>query len=270
MLSNFAKALPLFLAHEGGFVNHPNDPGGATNKGVTIANFRKYVKPKGTVADLKKISNAQVATVFKRHYWDRVRADELPSGVDYSVGDFAINSGPSRAIKELQKVVGATADGALGPMTMDAVKSADPIFIIKNLNANRLAFMKRIRNRKTGKRLWDSFGKGWQRRVNEVERKSMKWAGEVKTEHMKQPIPPVVDAPPIAKMPEGLDKPMMQSKQTWLTTLLGAIGSVGSFFVGLDPIIQALIILVIVGAAGYVIYERKRYRDEARAIKAAK
>lgn len=81
--------------------------------------------------------------------------------------------------------------------------------------------------------------------------------------------PPAVNAPAIPQMPEGLDKPLMKSKQTWLTTFLGAIGSVGSFFVGLDPIIQALIIAVIVGAAGYVIYERKRYRDEARAIKDA-
>lgn len=265
MNTNFARALPLFLAHEGGFVNHPNDPGGATNKGVTIANFRKYVKPGGTVSDLKKITNAQVATVFKRHYWDRVRADELPSGVDYTVGDFAINSGPSRAIKELQKVVGVVVDGAMGPLTMAAVNNADPIFIIRNLNANRLAFMKRIRNGS----LWKTFGKGWQRRVDEVERKSLQWAGEQKTEQVKRTIPPVIDAPAIPQMPEGLDKPMLKSKTNWLTKLLSGIGVVGSFFVGLDPIIQALLILVIVGAAGYVIYERKRYRDEARAIKDA-
>ena len=261
MLSNFAKALPLFLAHEGGFVNHPNDPGGATNKGVTIANFRKYVKPGGTVADLKKITNAQVATVFKRHYWDRVRADELPSGVDYTVGDYAINSGPSRAIKELQKVVGVVADGAMGPITMEAINAADPIFIIRNLNANRLAYMKRIRNRKTGKRLWDSFGKGWQRRVDEVERKSLQWVGEQKT------IPPVVDAPAIPQMPEGLDKPLIKSKTSWFTLIQKLVGDGVVLLSDLNPYVQALLIIIITIAAGYVIYERKRYRDEARAIK---
>lgn len=79
----------------------------------------------------------------------------------------------------------------------------------------------------------------------------------------------VPDVKEVVVEPEGLDKPLMKSKQTWLTTFLGFIGSVGSFFVGLDPIIQALLIVVVVGAAGYIIYERKRYRDEARAIKAA-
>ena len=264
MLSNFARALPLFLAHEGGFVNHPNDPGGATNKGVTIANFRKYVKPGGTVADLKKITNAQVATVFKRHYWDRVRADELPSGVDYTVGDFAINSGPSRAIKELQKVVGVVADGAMGSLTMEAINNADPIFIIRNLNANRLAFMKRIRNGS----LWKTFGKGWQRRVDEVERKSLQWAGEQKTIEVKKIIPPVVDAPAIPQMPEGLDKPLIKSKTNWFTLIQKLVGDGVVLLSDLNPYIQALLIVIITIAAGYVIYERKRYRDEARAIKA--
>lgn len=263
MLSNFAKALPLFLAHEGGFVNHPNDPGGATNKGVTIANFRKYVKPGGTVADLKKITNAQVATVFKRHYWDRVRGDELPSGVDYTVGDFAINSGPSRAIKELQKVVGVVADGAMGPLTMEAINNADPIFIIRNLNANRLAFMKRIRNGK----LWATFGRGWQRRVNDVERKSLQWAGEQKTEQIKRTIPPVIDAPAIPQMPDGLDKPLYKSKTNWFTLIQKLVGDGVVLLSDLNPYIQALLIIIITFAAGYIIYERKRYRDEARAIK---
>lgn len=86
---------------------------------------------------------------------------------------------------------------------------------------------------------------------------------------IEQAIPPVVDAPIIPEMPKGLDKPMIQSKTNWLTTLLGGVSAVGSFFVGLDPRIQALLILAVVLAAGYIIYERKRYRDEARAIKDA-
>ena len=99
MQSNFARALANVLVHEGGFVNHPKDPGGATNKGITIATFRKWVKRDGTIDDLKNISAADVAKVYRKHYWDKVRGDDLPSGVDYAVFDYAVNSGPGRAAK---------------------------------------------------------------------------------------------------------------------------------------------------------------------------
>lgn len=189
MLENFNRALPKFLAHEGGFVNHPNDPGGATNMGVTIANFRRYVKRGGTVDDLKNITKEQVATVFKRHYWDKVRGDDLPSGVDYCVADFAINSGPSRAAKYLQWAVGVTQDGVIGPKTLAAVNKADARAIIKFVCDERLAFMKRIKNRKTGKRLWDTFGKGWQRRVDEVRLTSRMWVNDAPQKPVESPRP---------------------------------------------------------------------------------
>lgn len=158
------KIIPLILKHEGGYINHPSDPGGATNKGITIATFRRYIKPSGTVDDLKSLTAAQATIVYKRQYWDAVNADLLPAGVDYSVADFAVNSGPSRAAKYLQKVVGVSQDGQIGPATIAAVRAIDPKDIIRQINANRLAFMKRIR----GGKLWATFGRGWQRRVDEV------------------------------------------------------------------------------------------------------
>ena len=163
------KMIPLILKHEGGFVDHPRDPGGATNKGITIATFRRYIKSNGTVADLKALTTAQATIVYKRQYWDAVVADMLPVGVDYSVADFAVNSGPSRAAKMLQRVVGVTQDGRIGPATLAAVRALPTDFIIRKLNALRLAFMKSIR----GGSLWKTFGRGWQRRVDEVTAQSL-------------------------------------------------------------------------------------------------
>jgi len=171
------QMIPKILVHEGGYVNHPNDPAGPTNKGITIKTFRRFIKPKGTIADLKALTTEQAVIVYKRNYWDAVLADLLPIGVDYTVADFAVNSGPARAAKVLQKVVGVTQDGQIGPATLKAVKSKDAKWVIKMVNAERLAFMKRIR----GGKLWATFGKGWQRRVDEVLAQSLHDAGKSAT-----------------------------------------------------------------------------------------
>lgn len=133
MKANFQTALALVLKHEGGYVNHPSDPGGHTNKGVTLANYRRYVKPGGTVADLKAISDQEVATVYRRFYWDAVKGDDLPAGVDYAVFDFAVNSGPRRSAEFLQRTLGAAQDGKIGPKTLAAARAAKPLLVIDNL-----------------------------------------------------------------------------------------------------------------------------------------
>jgi lysozyme family protein len=169
MKRNADMAIRKILEHEGGYVNHPDDPGGATNKGITIATFRRYIKRNGTIADLKALTTQQAVDVYKAQYWDKVRADDLPSGVDYTVADFAVNSGPSRAAKYLQDALGVTQDGAIGPDTMAAALAADPKALIRKINADRLAFMKRIQ----GGKLWKTFGRGWQRRVDDVRSTSL-------------------------------------------------------------------------------------------------
>ncbi len=181
MKANFQKCLSLVLVHEGGFVNHPADPGGATNKGVTLATYRAYVKKNGTVEDLKNITQAQVATVYKKHYWDAVRGDDLPSGVDYAVFDFAVNSGPGRAAKYLQAVVGVSHDGVIGPATLAAVRGADPSLVINLLCDRRMAFLQALST-------WKTFGKGWSRRVLEVRSEAIKMVSVSPT-----PIPSTPD-----------------------------------------------------------------------------
>lgn len=166
MFKNADASIKLILKHEGGYVDHPRDPGGATNKGITIATFRRYIKPGGTKADLKKLTEAQAIVVYKRQYWDRVMGDSLPSGVDYAVADFAVNSGPSRAVKYLQRIVKVSQDGLIGPVTLRAVEDEDPRYIIERLCDDRLVFLKRLRT-------WPTFGRGWARRVSEVREASL-------------------------------------------------------------------------------------------------
>ncbi|EHK56806.1 glycoside hydrolase family 108 protein [Allomesorhizobium alhagi] len=174
---NFARSLKHVLKHEGGYANNPKDPGGPTNKGITLATFRSYVKASGSVADLKAITDAQVATVYRKQYWNAVNGDALPDGVDYAVFDFAVNSGPSRAAKYLQAVVGASQDGKVGPGTLAAVRSKAQTLVINRLCDDRLAFMKRIKDSK-GRSLWATFGRGWNSRVAAVRAEAMSMAGQ--------------------------------------------------------------------------------------------
>src|SRR5690606_10266721 len=126
MEANFQRALSLVLKHEGGWADHPADPGGATMKGVTLATYRACINKNGTKDDLRNITQAQLEKVYREQYWNKVRGDDLPSGVDYAVFDFAVNSGPSRAIKYLQRILLVPQDGIIGPQTMAALARAKP------------------------------------------------------------------------------------------------------------------------------------------------
>lgn len=170
---NFSDALKRVLVHEGGWSDHPADPGGATMKGVTLANFRRFVKPDATKADLRKITDAQIAVVYRRYYWDVVLGAELPAGVDYAVFDFAVNSGPSRAAKYLQSIVGAVQDGKIGPATLKAVRARKPENVVAQLCDARLAFCR-------GLKTWPVFGAGWGRRIAEVRRVALGMAAQKK------------------------------------------------------------------------------------------
>ena len=190
MKSNFDLWLSEVLKHEGGFVNHPKDPGGATNKGITIGTLKRLkidVDGDGDsdLADLKKLRHSDVARVYRLFYWDAVRGDLLPSGLDLCVADFAVNSGVSRAVQHLQRALGVTADGDLGPKTMAAIERADIAQVINRVCDSRLKFMK-------GLKIWQHFKNGWTRRVAEVRALSLAHVNKTaKTEH----VAPVVLSP---------------------------------------------------------------------------
>lgn len=215
---NFARSLSLVLKHEGGWADHPKDPGGATMKGVTLANFRRYVKPNATKDDLRKITDQQIATVYRRFYWDEVNGASLPDGIDYAVFDFAVNSGPSRAAKHLQGAVGVAQDGKVGPATIKAARAVLPATTIHKLSDSRLAFLKRLKT-------WGTFGKGWTRRVQEVRAEALTLSAKPTPEKPKiieKTVEVPVDKPVV---PVAVEK-AVQKNSNWLT------GWLSSFFVG--------------------------------------
>jgi lysozyme family protein len=157
--------IPKVLAHEGGYVDHPKDPGGPTNKGITQATYDAWRKARGlAVRSVRAIGEDEVAAIYRRDYWNAVGGDALPAGTDYAVFDAGVNSGPGRAAKWLQQIVRAPVDGAIGPVTVQTVAAyaGGQSELVKAYCARRLSFMQSLN-------IWQTFRKGWTRRVAEVE-----------------------------------------------------------------------------------------------------
>jgi lysozyme family protein len=161
MIENWKKALQHVLMHEGGYVHHEKDPGGITNLGCTKSVWEEWCGHPVTEKDMRELTPDLVSPLYRTKYWDKIKGDELPSGVDYIVFDAAINSGPGRAAKWLQECVGTQPDGAIGPMTIKATESIVKADLINMYCDKRLEFLKALPT-------WDTFGKGWGRRVEEV------------------------------------------------------------------------------------------------------
>lgn len=159
MRENFAKALAQVLQYEGGFSDHPQDPGGATMRGVTQAVYDAWRKAdKLPSQSVRYISDLEVASIYRDQYWDKISGDDLPSGIDFAVFDFAVNSGVSRAARTLQGVVGVKQDGQIGPQTIQATKT----YVAMAVTNKRLAFMQSLS-------IWPTFGKGWAARIANVK-----------------------------------------------------------------------------------------------------
>jgi lysozyme family protein len=171
MKGNFDRCLLFVLKHEGGWSDDPRDPGGATMKGVTIGVFNEYLGRKATKEELRNISDAQIADIYRTRYWDKARCDDLPPGVDLSVFDLAVNAGPSRAVKILQRCVGAESDGVLGPKTLAAVGKSNTKNLIVRFAEDRRDFYRSLK-------AFQTFGRGWLRRTDECEKESLQMAGE--------------------------------------------------------------------------------------------
>ena len=162
MTPTFDTAMRLLLRHEGGFVNHPSDPGGMTNLGVTKAIWEAHKGASVTEADMRALTPEAVQPIYKARYWDTIQGDALPYGLDYCIFDCAVNSGPGRAIKLLQYVLYTKVDGVLGKHTLASVQRVDPMVLIEDYSQKRLDFLKSLPT-------WPTFGTGWGQRVSEVE-----------------------------------------------------------------------------------------------------
>jgi lysozyme family protein len=164
--NNYSYCLNAILHHEGGYVNHPKDPGGETNLGVTKRVYEEW----GGTKDMKDLTVEDVGPIYEKNYWHRIKGDDLPSGLDLCVFDMAVNAGPSRAAKFLQQIIGTTADGGIGPNTLRAVGNyVEEVGLqttIEEYQSGRQSYYEQLST-------FETFGRGWTRRVDETTAKAI-------------------------------------------------------------------------------------------------
>jgi lysozyme family protein len=165
MKDNWQKSFELMLASEGGYVNHPSDPGGMTNLGVTKRVWEEWVGRESNEKEMRSLTPEMVEPLYKRKFWDACKCDDMPSGIDYLVFDFAVNAGVGRSAKILQAAVGVTPDGGIGPITLAAVKAQDPAELVQKFSDAKEAFYRSLNT-------FETFGKGWLNRVAAVKIKA--------------------------------------------------------------------------------------------------
>jgi lysozyme family protein len=203
-MNRFDKCLAVTLRHEGGWSDHPRDPGGATMKGITIGTYAQWKGRKVTKDELRAISDDDVTAIYRRNYWDKVRGDDLPAGLDLVAFDAAVNSGPARGARWLQSALGVTADGKIGPATLAAAATAPRIATIQAATGARLAWLKRLKT-------WDAFGRGWERRVEDVRREAIAMvAGELVSQ-------------PLASNPVDVSETPVRERQSLLAWILSVL-----------------------------------------------
>ena len=161
MKENFDTCFELLLMHEGGFVNHPKDPGGMTNLGVTRRALEKWLGSSVSEEKMRGLTPELVKPFYRSEYWNKIKGDDLPLGVDWSVFDWAVNSGNSRPVKALQHIIGATEDGILGSRTLKQLNKFDPSDVIVRMYSVRKQFYNNLAG-------FQTFGRGWARRNEET------------------------------------------------------------------------------------------------------
>ncbi len=223
MRSNFDAALALTLRWEGGYSDNRADPGGATNFGVTRATLARVRGRPVSKAEIRALTQAEAATIYRQLYWDRINADALPSGLDCAAFDCAVNSGPGRALAYLRKVSGM-APGAQGETARAAALAAHPPWLmIKDFTQARLAFLEQLKT-------FHIFGRGWRARVLAVEAAALAMAA---------PPPSAASSGganrvPVHPQTQGVNmdtprKIMSESKPFWASqTVWSALAVIGS------------------------------------------
>lgn len=201
--STYDEALRRLLTHEGGYTNHPSDPGGPTNFGITIHDYRKYLKPNATAIDVRAMKLDQARAIYRSKYWNAQRCDDLPAGVDYSIFDYGVNSGIKRSGKVLRRVVGLSDNtSTVTDQVLEAVAKRNPQALVIAINDERLRFLKNLKT-------WPVFGTGWGRRVAEVKAFSLRLVDHPTVANVPAPHPlPSETAPAkgVVPVPKGLQK----------------------------------------------------------------
>lgn len=166
LAQEFEISLAEVLKSEGGYVNDPRDPGGATDHGVTQREYDHFRAEHFMPAqDVRLIGQSEIEAIYRGDYWAPIHGDDLPAGVDYCVFDFAVNSGPARAVRFMQIAAGVAGDGIIGPATLGAIRNANPIDLISRICSDRLSYLKSLPT-------WWHFRNGWESRVDSVRAKA--------------------------------------------------------------------------------------------------
>ena len=233
--ARFEACLAIVLEHEGGYADHPADPGGATNLGITrrtLADWRQ-VSPWTDLpkSEVRALQRPEAARIYRALYWQRCRGDEMPVGLDLALFDFAVNSGPDRAIRQLQRLLGVAADGQIGPITLAAIakRNAGPALagLIAALCDARLRFLKQLKG-------FATFGKGWTRRVAAIRSAALAASG----------------SSPLSPSPRNGRSSMdiLNGYKTYITAILMLLAGLAQAF-GIDlPVLEG-------GSAGQMIME---------------
>lgn len=271
--STYKEALAGVLKHEGGWANHPKDPGGATMKGVTQRVYDADRKRRGLpTRSVREITDGELQAIYRQQYWDRVQGDNLPPGVDYVVFDGAVNSGVAQSAKWLQRALGVRVDGIIGNATLAACWDVqDHDKLIADVCERRMAFLRALKT-------WPTFGRGWTSRVNAVRTTGQQWA--------RGSVGPAVIAvgPGVSAKADVEDASRLPSAGAADAAIGGgsALGAVGVVIEGardaLAPLAgegswigSAVAVLVVAGAAiavGGVIWRARQQRKAARAADA--
>ena len=249
-VETFNIILPDLFKIEGGFANRSKkaDPGGATNLGITIRTLGAYRDAPVTIQDVKDLTKEEATDIYKIQYWDAVKGDQMPAGLDYALFDFAVNSGPGRAIRELQKILNVAVDGVCGIMTLNAIKKQQAVFLIHELSAARLAFMKGLKN-------WEHNKNGWPARVRHVNEVavSLNYSRASPT----PPPPEKAILTPQAK-PDEIKLRGVAITPESISAAGGTVSALGGMLAGSGPIQWALAAVVVLSAAvgGYYLLNR--------------
>lgn len=230
------EALRLMFGHEGGYSNNKSDRGGPTKYGITHKTLAAHRGvPSVTAAQVKALTLKEAEEIYRRSYWTQSGGDLLPAGLDYAAFDYGVNSGPARAVKSLQKVVGVTQDGIVGGQTLAAVERypGGVQALIRAYCDERMRFLR-------GLKTWGSFGRGWTNRVNDVRRNATRMAAGTQ---------PVETAPVPAGKADPADRSVVDIVKKEPTLLVSLLSALGAFAAGAGPVQWALAAAVVAGIA---------------------
>ncbi|MBC8717597.1 glycoside hydrolase family 108 protein [Ochrobactrum sp. Marseille-Q0166] len=252
MKDNFKKVIPYIYSEEGGYVDNPHDPGGATNMGITRSTLSAWRGSPVSAQDVMNLSKAEATRIYQQQFWNKIDGDNLPSGVDYAMFDFAVNSGPGRAAKLLQEIIDEPQDGVIGAKTIAAVSEYSSEFVINALCDARASWLKGL---STASR----FGSGWFARVERVRARALDL---IATPPIMEPAEPKAESLPKARQCDTSVQTVLRHPEA-LGTIGSALSGLVAIATGNGPVQYALAIVMLVCAGVGLWYFIKRIRNEA-------